>query len=825
MEIGPDREGVRKADRMTSSPILKAALAYAEMGFSPIPLKPRSKVPDLRRWQQYQNRLPTEEELRGWFDAAGERNLAVVCGEVSGGLFVLDFDDPQAFTYTFGEAEELASETLLVRTGGGGYHVYLRAKGGRTPKKTSLRRQAGKDRGPHLPVDVQGEKSYVVAPPSVHASGESYGWVGQRERILEVVPEETLQALQARAEEWPLVEVVLPSWLEGVRHGAALGFAAFLRKDLGWPEDRARRAVEGVCRLAGDGEVQDRLRAVEDTYRRPAEEISLEGLDPDALEELRRIAVPLKGGRGKRRAGTPAPPGAGDGSLALLRPEGEHEPWSEAVLEEARRLDYGRAKELVARVLRFPRKSDYDGFLLSVGQTYVVVLLEKVWYLALVGPKSSGKTTATKVWAWLGDGTYHVATVSAAALVAIMEAARGLTIDEVDATLRRPERDLIEALLRQGIEKGQPYVKMMEVRREGRRVHEPVAVPTFGPKAFNYRGKLEDALTSRADIVEMVRAHDAGLRRRARRYSELLAPLKAWLEREAARALAEWTPEKVRAYEESDEFVALSDGLRVELDRTGEVGDLMLLVGKILRWPVEGVVQERLDVMGEALEDEGVEEVREAILELVEQAGGGDDGEVKIPKQEVKARIDLQRMDRGGRSVSYNTLAGAYREIGLRREGQRGHGDRRRYLVIGEEELRRLHGPRSGETLETLRPGGEPVSSLAGSHPGLTRPPSGETPSFVPGPGVGVSASQLSKQSPRRKDGGDSPQQHPDYMVALERVRDIRRYDPERPVSWILQELEKELRAKGHEPDLEQMRAGAEGARRATGEEEGGGRA
>ncbi len=272
--------------------VLEAARRYAALGLCVIPIKPRSKKPDLRRWQQYQDRRPKDEELEGWFSGREERNLAVVCGAVSGGLFVLDFDDPRAFAYVFGKADELAASTTVVRTGRGGVHVYTRAKDGEAPPKTSLRRAPGRSRGPDLPVDVQGEGSYVVAPPSVHESGKRYELLGTGERILEAAPEEILAELRERAEEWPYVEPVLAGWSEGVRHGLVLGYAAFLRKELGVPEGRAKRIVEGLCRAAGDAEAADRLRAVEDTYRKPLAEISLEGLGPELLAELRRRLPP-----------------------------------------------------------------------------------------------------------------------------------------------------------------------------------------------------------------------------------------------------------------------------------------------------------------------------------------------------------------------------------------------------------------------------------------------------------------------------------------------------------------------------------------------------
>lgn len=475
-----------------------------------------------------------------------------------------------------------------------------------------------------------------------------------------------------------------------------------------------------------------------------------------------------------------------DFAREVLRPEGEHETWSKEVLKLVKALDYEKAKASLAQVVRFPRPSDYDAFLLSVAQTYILDRLDKVWYIAFVGSMSSGKTTATKVWAYLADRTYHVATVSAAAIVAIMQKARGLTIDEVDATLKRGERDLVEALLRQGIERGQPYVKMMEVVQGGRRQHVLQGVPTFGPKAFNYRGKLEDALTSRADLVEMRRAKDPALRRRARRYREQLAPLKAWLEWEAEKALAGWSHERVHEYEASEEFVARSDALRVELDRTGEIGDLMLLVGKVMDWSVERVIQERLDTMAMAIEEPIVEEVQEEILKMVEQAEYKVGEEWRIPKAALRGQLDLARKDRGERSIWGNDLAAALRELGLTNEGRSGREDRRRCLILTAKDVERLKtslgGGGTGGTggiipLSRWSDEGGPTSVPPRLLKGgialpqvLDRPPDPSIPAIPPSP---------REEDTTRADGNRY------YARALDRFRE----DPQREETWVEQDL------------------------------------
>ena len=262
---------------MSGEPVLKAALQYAGLGLAVIPLKPKDKRPDLRRWKQYQKRQATREEIRGWF-SEGDRNVGVVCGGVSDGLLVLDFEDARAYAYCFPPSGD-PSLTPLVQTGGGGIHVYLRGELPDLPKTLK----------PGLPLDLQGEGRYVVAPPSIHPSGKAYAFVEPVVNEPKGVKDLNglLVLLQERAEEWPLVEPVLDAWTEGVRHEFALGYAAFLRKKAGFSEERARDVVRRICAATEDRETEDRIRAVEDTYRREPEEVAaLDPLGEDLYGEL-----------------------------------------------------------------------------------------------------------------------------------------------------------------------------------------------------------------------------------------------------------------------------------------------------------------------------------------------------------------------------------------------------------------------------------------------------------------------------------------------------------------------------------------------------------
>jgi hypothetical protein len=136
------------------SKLYKIAQAWMALGTVPIPLVYRSKTPRIK-WQEFQTRPPTDEELRSWF-ISDLTNMAVITGWH--GLTVLDFDNMEVFdtwVQMFGKPE-----TYMVKTGRGVHAYYLLDEPTRT---ISL----GK-------IDIKGKWGYVLVPPSVHPSGAKY---------------------------------------------------------------------------------------------------------------------------------------------------------------------------------------------------------------------------------------------------------------------------------------------------------------------------------------------------------------------------------------------------------------------------------------------------------------------------------------------------------------------------------------------------------------------------------------------------------------------------------------------------------------------------
>jgi len=92
------------------------------LGFSVIPLTGK-RPPKGFNYSKYQSQKPTSADLTTWFAADEFTAYGVVCGAVSNGLFVLDFDSDTAYQDFILKFPQIA-ESYTVKTRRG-FHIYL----------------------------------------------------------------------------------------------------------------------------------------------------------------------------------------------------------------------------------------------------------------------------------------------------------------------------------------------------------------------------------------------------------------------------------------------------------------------------------------------------------------------------------------------------------------------------------------------------------------------------------------------------------------------------------------------------------------------------
>jgi hypothetical protein len=158
------------------------AVNWWGLGQSVIPLVARDKKPDTNKlrfstwgkWEVFQTRLPTPDELIHWFGNDHPGNIGLIMGH---GLVVIDFDIQDVFYYWL---NLYPVQTYMVKTGRG-VHVYIKTE------------EPAKNYHSDL-LDIKANGGYVVIPPSVHPSGEEYQVLNPSpilniKRLTDVLPE------------------------------------------------------------------------------------------------------------------------------------------------------------------------------------------------------------------------------------------------------------------------------------------------------------------------------------------------------------------------------------------------------------------------------------------------------------------------------------------------------------------------------------------------------------------------------------------------------------------------------------------------------------
>lgn len=139
--------------------VLSASQEYLASGVSIIPLK--GKLCALRSWSMAQQYRASEKVLGQWQTAGLLSGVGIVCGAVSGNLVVLDFDSHEAVC-DFEDTFPALTDTFCVSSGSRrGAHYYFYSK--ELPASTLVKNH-----------ELRANGMYVVAPPSLHPSGNRY---------------------------------------------------------------------------------------------------------------------------------------------------------------------------------------------------------------------------------------------------------------------------------------------------------------------------------------------------------------------------------------------------------------------------------------------------------------------------------------------------------------------------------------------------------------------------------------------------------------------------------------------------------------------------
>jgi hypothetical protein len=334
------------------------------------------------------------------------------------------------------------------------------------------------------------------------------------------------------------------------------------------------------------------------------------------------------------------------------------------------------ARALLGRHVTFSEEWHYDIVLTWAAQGYLRGVLpdECCANLAFVGPKSSGKTTATQLSVLLAGGEM-LASGTLAAMIRTFETAGVVGIDELDSNLKKEEN--LEGILRVGNKWSAVYKICMPGARGAQRA---VDLKIGGPKVFNFRSEIEDALRTRTYVVEMPRQDETGQIVRNLFLDSAIRPVGAWLRSRCESAVAGWTPESVKGHMLSDGFLARIRSLPASLARHRQTAAVLLAVDDILGWNLDDEIRGASEAQAD---DEGTNELlRDALTDLYTGRAAPFGSDEDIPLVEALQFVNLRLKESGAPTLSDKAFARARREFGFR--------DRLNVLKVRSERGRRI---------------------------------------------------------------------------------------------------------------------------------------
>ncbi len=197
--VSPSRTSTDPRTLTYKPTVRKKALDALRAGISVVPVLPDGRKRPGVQWRVYQQRLPTAREIARWLGGE-ERGLALVRGDISGGLEAIDFDSRSAYEAWSERMWQVGFEALhdrlirgyLEETPNGMHLLYRSCPIERNQKLASVPVD-GLERLRAL-IETRGEGGLVVVAPSggrVHPSGKPYVLqAGGITTIATITPEE-----------------------------------------------------------------------------------------------------------------------------------------------------------------------------------------------------------------------------------------------------------------------------------------------------------------------------------------------------------------------------------------------------------------------------------------------------------------------------------------------------------------------------------------------------------------------------------------------------------------------------------------------------------
>ena len=498
------------------------ALAALDADLCPLPVATdgsKAPHPGGSKWGRYQTERPDVDTVRRWFSNGQYQGIGIVCGAISGGLEMLEFEGravEEHLDQRFLEAAEAAGLGELVariahgyeeESPSGGIHWLYRCT--EIGPSTELAREPGSDGNPQVLIETRGEGGFTIIAPSngsTHPSGKPWVRVeGNFTTIATITPEERaeLHRLCSSFDAMP----------EPVRH---IPPATARTDDGDRPGDIYNATMTWADVLEPHGWIVVYQNGAETAWRRPGRRAAgisatTNHLGTDTLKVFSSSTPFETEGTYDKFGAYAVLEHAGDLSAAAraLRPAVPAATTAPSHPAPTELPEDGAAllNEVAAFESRFLAcaAAGLDAGALWIAHTHTFEAAEtSPRFAPLSAEPQSGKTRFLEVFKLLVRAPLFAVNISEAALFRVIEARRPTVLhDEIDAVFgpRAHDRENLRAMLNAGYERGATVERCVG---EGSKLTVK-SFPVFAPVAMAGIGKLPETVALRTIVVRMKR--------------------------------------------------------------------------------------------------------------------------------------------------------------------------------------------------------------------------------------------------------------------------------------------------------------------------------
>ena len=390
---------------------------------------------------------------------------------------------------------------------------------------------------------------------------------------------------------------------------------------------------------------------------------------------------------------------------------------------------FAEIKGKLRHYLYWSEEWGYDLAALWVMQSYIASRLSSVFYLHFSGSKGKGKTTALDVLSALTGGL-NASNVSVAALVHWLadHPCGAVLADEFDA-VKDAERDsALASIARDGYTLGKPYLRWDPAKKQ------LDACPTFGAKAFGFRGAVDDALEDRGFTIPLpttaLKGRE-GLRLVARNMDRRFGDLPLRLPKWATRIIKEWTP----PIYDGDEWLSQVEAVVGDLSgssRESQLSVVVLAVADAVGVDVTDSLRAALGLRREVAEantDIGIEDARDVVEEIIARTGTlTKEAEFYVIRQKDFAdALNARRKERHERLLTSPQIAKLRNDLGID-PAWLTHPVNRTTWNIPKKEWERRQGVANMANMANMHGDADNVSHVSHVSQGAPEAPSGPVP-------------------------------------------------------------------------------------------------